>query len=377
MRWKRILFLACGHMASDFYPGMLAPLLPLITKRYGWSLAQAGFLVMVMQIFSNAMQPLFGVLNDRRPLRWFLWAGPLLSAAPFAFLLSIHRLDLMMVMLSIAGFGVAMYHPVSVVAAGHIAHENRKGISMALFSSGGSVGVTIAPLAVVLIVEVLGERFMPLLALPAIIMAAYFIRDKSIVVSEHHSHSSREMLLSLIGNRRELFVLWLVSLFRAVVYSLIQAFLPMLTIARGATYAQSAYVLSSMLLAGMVGLFIGGHLSDKYGRRKIMAISMLTASPLLYAFLYSRGALSMVLLLLGMLALSSTIPVNIILAQKAAPKLAGMASSLVMGVSFMMGGLAAPPFGALADKIGIEPAMNVIFIFPVLGGITVFSLRKE
>jgi FSR family fosmidomycin resistance protein-like MFS transporter len=151
----------------------------------------------------------------------------------------------------------------------------------------------------------------------------------------------------------------------------------MLTIARGATYAQSAYVLSAMLLAGMVGLFIGGHLSDKYGRRKIMAISMLTAFPLLYAFLYSRGALSMVLLLLGMLALSSTIPVNIILAQKAAPKLAGMASSLVMGVSFMMGGLAAPPFGALADKIGIEPAMNVLFIFPVLGGITVFSLRKE
>ncbi|MFC1608257.1 MFS transporter, partial [Candidatus Latescibacterota bacterium] len=87
--------------------------------------------------------------------------------------------------------------------------------------------------------------------------------------------------------------------------------------------------------------------------------------------------ISTVLLLLGILALSSTIPVNIIMAQQAVPKLAGMASSLVMGVSFMVGGLAAPPFGALADRIGIEGAMNVIFIFPVIGGLAVFLLRSE
>lgn len=185
------------------------------------------------------------------------------------------------------------------------------------------------------------------------------------------------MFASLMGSRRELFMLWLVSTFRAMVYSLVQAFLPMLAIERGATFSQSAYYLSAMLLAGMVGLFIGGHLSDKYGRRRIMAITMIAASPLFYAFLYTTGVISTVLLLLGMLLLSSTIPVNIIMAQRVAPRLAGMASSLVMGVSFMMGGLAAPPFGALADKIGIQAAMNVIFLFPLLGGITVFWLRKE
>ncbi|MCE5251691.1 MFS transporter [bacterium] len=377
MRWKRILFLAFGHMASDLYPGMLAPLLPLLTSRYGWSLAQAGFLVMVMQIFANVAQPVVGILNDRKPLRWFLWAGPLVSAVPFAFLLSVHRFDLLIVLLSIVGFGVSMFHPVGAVAAGHIAHENRRGISMALFSSGGSVGVTLAPLAVVLVVNVLGERTMPIVVFPALVMAVYFIRDKQIVVSEHQPLDMKEMFASLMGSRRELFMLWLVSTFRAMVYSLVQAFLPMLAIERGATFSQSAYYLSAMLLAGMVGLFIGGHLSDKYGRRRIMAITMIAASPLFYAFLYTTGVISTVLLLLGMLLLSSTIPVNIIMAQRVAPRLAGMASSLVMGVSFMMGGLAAPPFGALADKIGIQAAMNVIFLFPLLGGITVFWLRKE
>ena len=32
MRFRKILFLAFGHVASDFYPGMLAPLLPLVTE---------------------------------------------------------------------------------------------------------------------------------------------------------------------------------------------------------------------------------------------------------------------------------------------------------------------------------------------------------
>ena len=377
MRFKSILFLAFGHVASDFYPGMLAPLLPLFTERYGWSMAQAGVLIMSMQIFANAGQTVVGILNDHRSLRSFLWIGPLVSAVPFSFVFVVQRFDLMMIILAITGLGVAMYHPVGVVAAGHIAHENRRGISMALFTSGGSVGVTIAPLALVLIVQVIGERFMPLVALPALVMAAYFIFDKSFVVSEHRGHTVGEMIDNLMENSRELFFLWIVSSFRAIVYMILVNFLPMLMIARGLSYAASAYFLSVTLLAGMIGLFIGGYLSDIYGRRRIMAITMLISSPLLFAFLHTAGTVSTVFMLVGTMALSSTIPVNIILAQRATPKLAGMASSLVMGVSFMIGALAAPPFGALADSIGIEIAMNVIFFFPVLGGFTVFFLRKE
>jgi len=377
MRWKRILFLAFGHMASDFYPGMLSPLLPIITERFGWSIAQAGILVMVMQFFSNAVQPAVGILNDHRPMRSFLWAGLLISAIPFCFLLSISHFYLMAIILAVAGTGVAVYHPVGVVAASHAADEKRRGLSMALFTSGGSVGVTIAPLAAVLVVKVLGERYLPLIALPAVIMAAYFFRDRSIQVSEHTGHTVRELFESLRGSRRELFVLWLISSFRAVVYTLVGAFLPMLAIERGASYAVSAYYLSGALFAGMIGLFVGGHLSDRYGRRKIMIITMFFSTPLLFAFLHTSGFVSTAFLLLGYLTLSSTIPVNIIMAQQAAPKLAGMASSLVMGVSFMVGAFMAPPFGALADRIGVEAAMNVIFIFPVLGSITVLFLRRE
>ena len=369
--------LALGHWASDFYPGMLSPLLPLISMRYGWSLAQLGVLVMAMQVASNAGQPVFGILNDRRPRRWFLWAGPLVSALPFVFLLMIPSLPLMVVMLVVSGLGVAMFHPVGAVAAGHIADDNRRGISMALFSSGGSVGVTTAPMAAVLVVEVLGEGYMWLAAIPALITASYFFRDRGYHVSDHHGLSLRQLVASLAGSRRELALLWVVSSCRAVVYMLIMSFLPMLYISRGATYVGSAFTLSAALLAGMMGLFIGGHLSDRFGRRRIMRLSLFFATPLLYGFLHTEGALSLVLLLGGSMTLSSTIPVNIVLAQIAAPQLKGVASSLVMGVSFMVGALVAPPFGALADRIGIAAAMNLLFAAPVLGGLVTYLLHHE
>ena len=369
--------LALGHWASDFYPGMLSPLLPLISERHGWSLARLGVLVMAMQVAANAGQPIFGVLNDRRPLPWFLWAGPLVSALPFVFLLMIPNLPLMVAILVVSGLGVAMFHPVGAVAAGHIADENRRGISMALFSSGGSVGVATAPLAAVLIVEVLGEGCMWLAIIPALITATYFLRDRGYHVSERHGLTMRQLVASLEGNRRELALLWFVSSCRAVVYILIMSFLPMLYIARGATYAGSAYTLSAALLAGMMGLLIGGHLSDRFGGRRIMRLSLFIATPLLYGFLYTDGILSLVLLLGSTLTLSSTIPVNIVLAQIAAPRLKGVASSLVMGMSFMVGALVAPPFGALADRIGIAAAMNLLFAVPVLGGLATFLLRRE
>ena len=377
MKWRRILFLSFGHLASDFYPGILPAFLPLINERFGWSTTRLGLLITVMMFFGNASQPIIGILNDRYPLRAFLWIGPLLSAVPFAFLLKMSNYNVMILLLAVAGLGVAMYHPVAAVAAGLNADKNRRGVSMALFSSGGSIGVTLAPLFMILVASSGGERYTPLIILPAVVMGGYFFRDRSIVVSEHHNVNIRDMVTSSTVNRLELTLLWIVSAFRAIVLTLVQSFLPMLAIERGASYATSNLFLSGTLLAGMFGMFIGGHLSDKHGRRRIMALTMLLATPLLYGFLHTSGVLSIMMLVCGMAAMASTIPVNIILAQSAAPRFAGMASSLVMGLSFLLGALAATPFGALADRIGIEHAMHVIFIFPVVGGLTVLFLRNE
>jgi len=378
MKRRRLSYLFFGHMASDIYPGMLSPLLPLLLARYDLTMATAGLLVMVLQAFCNLGQPIIGILNDNRPRKSFLWIGLLISAIPFSMILMYNSLTAMIVALAICGIGVSIYHPVAVVAAGIIAKEDdRGGMTMAVFSSGGSFGFMLAPLVIVLIVNYLGEKFMPLVILPAIIMTLVFMTDHKIAVSDSSHTGIGQWFATLRESRRELFILWLVSSFRAIVALNLTSFLPILAIARGASYVTSAYFLSASLLAAMIGMFIGGHLSDKHGRRKIMAITMLISSPLLILFLRTSGPLSIIMLLLGQAALASTIPVNIMLAQRAAPKHASIASSFVMGLPFAVGALLSPFIGAFADQFGIITAMHYIFFTPLLGGVAVFFLRQE
>ena len=373
---KSIIFLFLGHFACDLYPGLLPPLLPIFSDRYGWSFTEAGILITVLQASCNISQPIIGIIYDHKPMKSLIWSGLIIAGLPFCFVMNINRFDIMIIAMVISGIGVGMFHPAAAVAAGRIANENRKGISMALFSSGGHVSFMIAPLVAVLIVEDLGDAYMPLVITPALIMALYFIFNRSFVVHEGHGFSLGEWFSSLFESGRELFILWIVSSFRAVVFVLLGSFLPMLAMARGASYAKAAYFLSITLFASMAGMFIGGHLSDIHGHRKIMTITLLVSTPLLYGFLYTSGIVSIIFLIMGMGTLSSTIPVNIILAQRANPKLAGVASSLVMGLSFAVGAFAATPFGVLADHIGIETAMKFPLILPVFGGITVLFLKR-
>ncbi|MBT4483368.1 MAG: MFS transporter, partial [Candidatus Latescibacteria bacterium] len=251
MKLKRLFFLSLGHIASDFYPGMLSPLLPLILDHHGLSMAHAGILVTVLQGTCNLSQPFVGVLNDTRPMKSFLWAGLIISGLPFCFLMQAGSLSKMIIALAISGIGVGMYHPVAAVAAGLSARGEHKSLSMAVFSSGGTIGFLTAPMFVVLVVKILGEQYMPLAIVPALLMAVYFIYDRDIVVSEKHHLTASEWFASLVENKRELTVLWLVSSFRAVVHLLVGSFLPLLIITRGSSYESSAFILSATLFAGM------------------------------------------------------------------------------------------------------------------------------
>lgn len=376
-RIKMVMLLALGHLANDFYPGLLGPLLPFFTAKYGWSLAQAGFLITVMQSFCNFTQPVMGIINDHKPRKFFLWTGILISGLPFLFILHYPSFKLMALAMVISGIGVGMFHPIAAVAAGRIAVEKRRDILMAVFSSGGHIAFMIAPVITVSIIEHAGERYMPVVVAPAIIMAVYFFLNSGMVVDKRHGLSLRGWIESLVKNGRTLLVLWIISLFRAIVSVLINSFLPLLAMARGSSYTVSAYILSATLLASMVGMFVGGYLADIHGRRKVMGIALFITTPLLYGFMYTSGTLSVILLLFGMATLASSLPINIILAQQAVPKTAGMASSLIMGLSFGIGGLAATPFGMLADRVGIETAMSVPLFLPVLGGITTLFMKDR
>jgi FSR family fosmidomycin resistance protein-like MFS transporter len=372
-----ILLLALGHGINDIYPGLLSPFLPVFIDRYGWSITQAGILVTVLQLSSNLSQPLVAFYNDRRPGRGIMSAGLLAGALPFCFMLQVPAFAAVAVLLAVCGFGVGMYHTPGVVAAGRAAQGSGSGILMGLFTAGGLIGFTLSPLVAVFFIEVAGERYLPLVLAPALAAAALIWFNRGIPIAQANPWTIREWFASLRGCGPRLFSLWLVSSLRDTTGMLVGSFLPMLLIARGYSYAESGIILSVQVFIGMFFMVAGGHISDRRGHRLILAFSLLAMTPLLRAFFATGGLLSLLFLLLAMGASYATIPITILLAQKAAPNHASTASSTVMGLSFTVGSVLATPFGALADRIGIEPAMMTLLALPVIGGILVLASRER
>jgi FSR family fosmidomycin resistance protein-like MFS transporter len=123
-----------------------------------------------------------------------------------------------------------------------------------------------------------------------------------------------------------------------------------------------------MLLAGVAGQFVGGSLSDKFGRKEVTMVSLLSAAPLLYLFLNTSGALSMAFLFLVGFSVMSSFSVTLVMIQEIMSRHVGIASGLMIGFALGVGGIGVLITGLLADAFGIRFALHFLVILPLIGG---------
>lgn len=139
--------------------------------------------------------------------------------------------------------------------------------------------------------------------------------------------------------------------------------------------AASSFTL--FMACGALGGLIGGYLSDRFGRKRIIIASFTIMLPAFLAFLYWRGPSSFAILaLLGFLFFLSE-PACIVLAQEMAPQKARTVSGLIMGMAWGMVGWGVLGTGALADLMGIEGALRYPLLLPIGALILSFSLPRS
>jgi FSR family fosmidomycin resistance protein-like MFS transporter len=119
------------------------------------------------------------------------------------------------------------------------------------------------------------------------------------------------------------------------------------------------------LFATGVGGFIGGPAADRFGPRRVIALSLVLASPFLFVAPALTGWPFLVTVAIGGFFLQSTLPVNVTFGQSIAPVSAATVSSLMMGFAWGMGGLSVPIVGMIADRIGIEAALRMLALVPL------------
>lgn len=145
----------------------------------------------------------------------------------------------------------------------------------------------------------------------------------------------------------------------------------------GLSIQEAQIYLFVFLVAGVLGTFFGGPLADRFGRRNIIAVSMLGSAPL--AVLLPHVPLWMVIPMIALIGfvLMTSFSVTVVYAQELMPKKVGMASGLIVGLAFGMGGVGSVLFGSLADLFSIRFVMIFCSLLPLFGLVSWLLPRDE
>src|SRR5512139_3705351 len=76
-------------------------------------------------------------------------------------------------------------------------------------------------------------------------------------------------------------LLWSAVVIRTVVAIGFSTFLPVLLVSRGMSVSEAGFAAGSYLVAGSLGGLAGGPFADKFGPRRVIAVTLLLAVPLL------------------------------------------------------------------------------------------------
>ena len=153
---------------------------------------------------------------------------------------------------------------------------------------------------------------------------------------------------------------------RSVVYFGLLTFVPLYYV--GTLHTSKAtgnLALTAMLVAGAVGTLVGGRLADRIGTRPIFVASLTTLTPLIALFLAVGPAPGVVVLAaIGGLTIA-TFSVTVVMGQRLLPGRVGVASGVTLGLSIGVGGIAASALGAVADRWGLNTALDVVMLAPL------------
>lgn len=362
--------MACVHMMVDGYGNIFAPLLPLLIPRLNLSLAAAGTLTMLFQLSASVAQIGFGHVADRWRPRLLVMTGPVIAVSVLSFVGTATSPAMLAIILIVGGLGGAAFHPPAAALA-HRLGGTRPGFSMSVYITGGTLGFSLGPLLFAPFAQRFGLVWTPLLALPGLAVVAFFLRR----VPPMSAHTSGGTGFRALGPyARPLALLYFIVVLRTLAAISFATFLPVMLTRRGMSLAASGTTVAIYLFASGVGGFAGGPAADRFGPKRVIALSLVLAAPFLFLAPTLMGWQFQVVIAIGGFFLQSTLPVNVTFGQSIAPVSAATVSSLMMGFAWGTGGLTVPIVGLIADRIGIEATLRGLALVPIAAAVCALPL---
>ena len=365
------------HMLNDMMQAVIVAIYPLLKDDFHLTFFQIGIITLTFQLTASLLQPMIGLVTDKRPLPYLLPAGMAFTLCGLLLLSVAPSYTVLLISVALIGCGSASFHPESSRVA-RLASGGRYGLAQSLFQIGGNTGQALGPLLAAVLVLKYGRSqagWFSTGALLSMIVLWYVSRwyhrhlrervhkrhvSKAAVYPRKVIHRTIAVLLTLMFSK----FFYLASISSYYEFYLIQRF--------GLTPHAAANLLGVFLFAVALGTLIGDPLGDRIGRRQVIWFSILGCAPFTMALPWVGLGTTVVLSVIIGLILASAFPAIIVYAQDMLTHRIGMVSGLFYGFSFGLGGLGAAILGVLADKVGIELVYEICAFLPLLGLLAIF-----
>ena len=289
---KVIALVATAHGCSHFYQLVLPPLFPFITQSLGMDYAEAGLLVACFYGVSGLAQTPAGFLVDRFGARRVLLGGLALSATAVALMSLMSGFWVAIPLVVMAGLGNCVFHPANYSILSHTVSKSRMARAYGVHTLSGNIGWAAAPVTMLALAGVAGWRGALAIAGLAGLGVVLFLVSQSGILDASRAvraapaatfaKAPRASTLSLLMSGPILlcfayFVLLSVSLTGN------QTFMPAaLNQLYGTSLASAGAALSAYLLAGSLGVLVGGIAADRTQRHDgIVAAGLLVAATIM------------------------------------------------------------------------------------------------
>jgi FSR family fosmidomycin resistance protein-like MFS transporter len=356
-----LIFAAATHFLVDTIAGMLNPLWPRLDAHYhllGWQSAACFFL---WQMTTSVSQLAFGLYGDRFHVRWLIAVGPLAAIVCLGSIGLTHSPLILALLLSVAGLGIAAYHPEAAALAGSCAPEHRSR-AMSIFTMGGFLGQATGPIFSGKLVDRLGLEGLAWSIITGLLAAALLLPlGRSALISQVTASRRPNSIRDLIRGRiPTLLLVLIIGSLRIVAAGGVPILIGYLLAGRGASATETGGVQSAFMLGIGLGGLACATIVQRHHEPLILWLCPLAVTPVLIAIPWAGGMLQVTLVGVSGLLLGISLPVLISYGQQLLPSSQRIASSITMGVSWGVGGAVVSLVLVTCKQLGhFEPAFVV------------------
>lgn len=378
--YKILFIIGICHLLNDSIQAVVPAMFPILEKSMGLSFTQLGIIAFSLNMVSSVIQPVVGIVTDKKPMPYALPVG--LTATLFGILGLAFAPSFIWVVIAVLfiGLGSAVFHPEGSRVA-YMAAGTRRGLAQSIYQVGGNSGQALAPLITALILVPLGQRgagWFTIVAAIAVLLLVYIAiwYTKKLKLDLEALKKKGKNAVSTEGDFSKKIVFYLVLLLflifaRSWYVSGITNYYAFFAIENYSFSIQEAQVyLFVFLVAGAVGTFFGGPLADRFGKKNIILLSLMGTAPLSILMPFVPPAVAVIILALTGFILMSSFSVTVVYAQELVPGKIGLMSGLTVGLAFGMGAIGSIVLGYLADHIGITLTIILTGFLPLLGALT-------